>query len=310
MFPICPKPELPTRTELIDIPSIHTVSSSRKRYMSNHVNARLIWNHSHGLSRLKLLAAQASMTRPQLKPFCLAFLKLMSQSGIFWAEYETEAGKLHASFRLGQLQSDIQGFVEVGIGNCYRLPDDFAPDLILDGGGNVGLFTLYALTKWPSAKAVIFEPVPDNLERIQTHLAANDLHADVKPFCLGSSDGTMTFYCREANQGSFSDDLPYTSSINVKVSSLRPYLPSDPRTKCLIKLDIEGAELAVMPDIIRQLSPNTLVVGELHHRVAEQASFRDGVIGAGRKVEFFDEGTCAMFHILTPASAPSMSTAS
>lgn len=274
--------------------------------MSNFSNARLIWNHSRGFSRLKLLAAQASVTRPMLKPLCLAFLKLVSQDGVFWAWYDTGSGELRASFRLGQLQSDIQGFVEVGIGDCYHVPDDFAPDLIIDGGGNVGLFTLSALKKWPGAKAIIFEPVPDNLERIKAHLAANGLQADINPFCLGSSESTMTFYCREANQGNFSDDLPYTSTLDVKVISLRPYLPTDPKTKCLIKLDIEGAELEVMPDILRRLSPSTLVVGELHHREAEQVSFRETIVEAGRQVQFFDEGTCAMFHLRTPASALSL----
>ena len=80
-----------------------------------------------------------------------------------------------------------------------------------------------------------------------------------------------------------------------------PYLPTDPETKCLIKLDIEGAEMEVLPDIIRQLSPNTLVVGELHDREANQDGFWEMVAKAGRQVEFFDEGTCAMFHLNTPA---------
>ena len=243
------------------------------------------------------------MTRPAVKPLCLAFLKLVSQSGTFWAWYNAGSGDLRASFRLSQLQSDIQGFVEVGIGDCYHVPEEFDPDLIIDGGGNVGLFTLSALKKWPRAKAIIFEPVPDNLERIKAHLAANDLQAEINPFCLGSSESTMTFYCREANQGNFSDDLPYTSTLDVKVASLRPYLPSDPATKCLIKLDIEGAELEVMPDILRRLSPNTLVVGELHQREQEQAAFRETIVEAGRQIHFFDEGTCAMFHLRTPASA-------
>ena len=271
--------------------------------MSNLLNARLIWDHSRGFSRLKLLAAQASMTRPALRPLCLAFLKLVSQDGVFWARYDAGAGELRTSFRLSQLQSDIQGFVEVGAGDCYHLPKDFAPDVIIDGGGNVGLFTLSALKRWPAAKAIIFEPVPDNLERIKAHLEANDLQAEVNPFCLGSSESTMTFYCRDANQGNFSEDLPYTSTLNVRVTSLRPYMPTDPGARCLIKLDIEGAEMEVMPDIVERLSPSTIVVGELHNREATQSTFREMIIATGRQIEFFDEGTCATFHLRTPTSA-------
>jgi len=145
--------------------------------------------------------------------------------------------------------------------------------------------------------------VPDNLERIKAHLKANGFQAEINPFCLGPSESTMTFYCREANQGNFSDDLPYTSTLDVRVTSLRPYLPADPGTNCLIKLDIEGTEMEVMPDIVGRLSPGTLVIGELHNREAKQSSFREMIVGAGRQVEFFDEGTCAMFHLRTPASA-------
>ena len=268
---------------------------------ANFSNARLIWSNSRGFSHLKLLAAQASMTRPELRPFCLAFLNMVSRSGMFWAWYSTSDGTLRASFRLSQLQSDIQGLIEVGIGDCYRLPEDFSPDIIIYGGGNVGLFTLTVLKKWPKAKAIIFEPVPDNLDRIKAHLAANGLQGDINPFCLGASESKMTFYCREANQGNFSGDLPYASTLDVRVTSLMPYLPTDPETKCLIKLDIEGAETEVLPDIIRQLSPNTLVVGELHDREANQDGFWEMVAKAGRQVEFFDEGTCAMFHLNTPA---------
>lgn len=265
--------------------------------MSNFANFRQIWKHSRGFSRLKLAVAQASITRPALRPLCRAFLRLMARSGMFWATCDTGYGEVRSSFRLSQLESDVQGFLEVAIGDCYHLPQEFAPDLILDGGGNTGLFTINALRRWPSARAIIFEPVPDNIDRIQAHLKANGLQAELEPLCLGAAPGTMKFYCREANQGSFSDDLPYNREMDVQVTSLRPYLPTDPATKCLIKLDIEGAELSVTPDIVGALSENTIVVGELHQREVNQQHFKEEIIGANRQIEFFDEGTCAMFHI-------------
>ena len=67
---------------------------------ANFSNARLIWSNSRGFSHLKLLAAQASMTRPELRPFCLTFLNMVSRSGMFWAWYSTSDGTLRASFRL------------------------------------------------------------------------------------------------------------------------------------------------------------------------------------------------------------------
>ncbi len=127
--------------------------------MSTLSNARNIWSHTRGFSRLKRLAAQASVTRPALAPLCRGFLRSVSRDGVFWATYETGYGKLQTSFRLSQLAFDLQSFKEVSIGDCYHLPNDFVPELIIDGG-NTGLFTLYALKRWPSARSIILSPFP------------------------------------------------------------------------------------------------------------------------------------------------------
>jgi len=219
----------------------------------------------------------------------MAYLRSVSQEGVFWAEYKTPVGqKVKASFRLSHLPSDIYILKEVGIGDCYRLPQDFEPDVVIDGGGSNGMFALSVLKRWPRAKLRIFEPVLENLERIHAHLQANGMSAEVYPYCLGGKKGARTFYCREPGQGSFFADLPYTHTMNVEVVRLTEHLENDPRLQTLIKLDIEGAELEVLEDILQIPRPNIFIVGELHNYKLVREQFLAILEKAGFTSRFFD----------------------
>ena len=261
--------------------------------------AREIWKHSHGLNRLKLLAAASTATRPWLKPLAMAYLKNISEDGIFWAEYESAGHMARASFRLSELSSDIYILKEVGVGNCYHIPDGYEPDLIIDAGGNNGMFSLSALKRWPNAKLKIFEPVPDNLERIRAHLKANGMSAEIYSHCLGLANGMRTFYGREPEQGSFFTDPPYTHMMDVQVVRLSDYLENDPHARTFIKLDIEGAELEVLEDILQKPRPNTFIVGELHHHKGVKDHFLSLIEKAHLVPKFFDASElCVIFHAI------------
>ena len=250
--------------------------------------AREIWKHSRGFDRLKLLAAASTATRPLLRPYAMAYLKSISEEGVFWAEYETAGHTVKASFRLSQLSSDIYILKEVGVGNCYHIPEEYEPDLIIDAGGNNGMFSLSALKRWPKAKLKIFEPVPENLERIHANLKANSMSAEVVPCCLGNKEATRTFYCREPGKGSFFTDLPYTDTMKVDVVRLSEYLENDPKLRTFIKLDIEGAELEVLEDILQKPRQNTFIVGELHHHKVVKERFLSLLGKAHFTTKFFD----------------------
>ena len=44
--------------------------------------------------------------------------------------------------RGSELSSDFQAALELCCRDTYNLDQDFHPDLMIDGGGNIGLFTL------------------------------------------------------------------------------------------------------------------------------------------------------------------------
>ncbi len=146
----------------------------------------------------------------------------------------------------------------------YPIDTGFAPDLIIDGGGNTGLFTLLAAATFPTAKIVVCEPVPRNLLQIGKHLRMNRVTASVMPVCIGGSERTIPFYVREANQGSFDPGIPYRSQIDVGVVTLASLVRGCEAKRILIKLDIEGMEVEALESFVPDETRPVLVVGEVH----------------------------------------------
>src|SRR5262245_22947652 len=164
--------------------------------------ARRILRHISGSSCLKLLVATASYSRPFLAGPCSWLLRRFARDGKLEITYRTNGQSRHIFLRTSQLRSDLYSALELAVGNCYRMDTLPEPEIIIDGGGNTGLFTLAAAARWPLARAIICEPVPDNLAVLREHLNLNHLSAEVLPICLGATSGHARFYCREANEGS------------------------------------------------------------------------------------------------------------
>jgi len=152
----------------------------------------------------------------------------------------------------------------------YFVSDDINPAVVWDIGANIGAASLYFANRFPQAKIVCFEPVPDNFAILQRNITG------IPGACafnagLGSSDGEMRISASSysLNMGGFSFHASHaTPSPEVSVMVRRPdtlargeALPQPD----LIKIDTEGAEW----DILTAFSPEVLgkvrwIVGELH----------------------------------------------
>jgi FkbM family methyltransferase len=260
--------------------------------------ARNIIRRTSGLSRVKLLLAAASFSRPWLAGPCSLFLRLLSRNGKLSIRYRTNALQRKIFLRMAHLESDFCSAIELAVGDCYCLGGIREPTFIVDGGGNTGLFTLAALAHWPQAEVVICEPVPDNLAILKEHLAINNAQAEILPVCLGGAAGRARFYCREANQGSFDADLPYRSVIDVRVQTLSEVCRGHDEGETLVKLDIEGAEIDVLQEFLREPRPRTTIIGELHHHESRKSTVSEILKNAGWRAQFLQEdGETSQFRL-------------
>jgi len=128
----------------------------------------------------------------------------------------------------------------------------------LDLGGNIGLFALYMLGRWPSMTVASFEPDPNNLPVIRRAIAGNELErrwtvtgaaisnqAGALPFVSGLfAESQLAAVADPATQPPFSASLDDGHTIMVPTVDLFE-LDHD---VTLLKIDIEGAEWSILAD--------------------------------------------------------------
>jgi FkbM family methyltransferase len=91
-----------------------------------------------------------------------------------------------------QEKSDVATFWQVFFRHVYPLrPSD---RLVVDAGGNIGAFSLYALLKLPDCQVVAIEPSSSSFERLQHVLRAHGVEARCTCIraALGDVDGATT----------------------------------------------------------------------------------------------------------------------
>jgi FkbM family methyltransferase len=143
--------------------------------------------------------------------------------------------------------------------------DSLGPLRIGDLGANIGLFGVFALGRWPVAAMRSYEPDPANAALLRATIAANDAgdYWESVPVAVSNADTTATFETgmlsesRLAGEGASAAD-----TIEVPVVDLFAQPPVD-----LLKIDIEGAEWAILGDARLASHPSRAIVLEWHRRM-------------------------------------------
>lgn len=151
---------------------------------------------------------------------------------------------------------------EVLVEHVYQLDAvPFTPDLVLDLGANIGLFTLLAARRWPEAKCICVEPHPTTFSFLCDNLALNRVNA-IKLQCALDEEVGLKFLENEgAVFQALSDRATDTPALALRLDSL---IPAQDEFKLLIKMDIEGSEVAVLDELRAPLPAQSFVFIELH----------------------------------------------
>jgi FkbM family methyltransferase len=137
----------------------------------------------------------------------------------------------------------------------------FKPDVVLDLGANIGLFALLAAQRWPLANLVCVEPHPTTFSFLCDNLALNGVNA-VKLQCAVDAEVGVKFL---ENEGAVYQTLSNRASgTPVMTLQLDSLIPGRNDLKLLIKMDIEGSEVAALDHLTARLPQNTFVFIELH----------------------------------------------
>jgi FkbM family methyltransferase len=167
---------------------------------------------------------------------------------------------------------------------------------VLDGGANLGFFSV-TLVGSPSIRDIILvEPEPGNLELLRQNA---DIHSSYKilPVALSSHNGTAQFDLAASNSGHLKGSPGYlfesaTRSITVECKRIQDVLPPHWDMKhTWVKLDIEGAEYSVLPDLLRTNRRPVAISAELHdYDNADGGNLVRNLESAGYRVELVNPG--------------------
>jgi FkbM family methyltransferase len=136
---------------------------------------------------------------------------------------------------------------------------------ILDCGANIGLASLFFRRAYPHARITAFEADPALFAILQLNLGANDASAvDSQHAAIWTSGGALTFHCEGSDSGMIGSLPGAVGGRRATVPSqrLRDILDTEPVD--LLKLDIEGAEHAVLADCEPVLHRVKAIVMDLH----------------------------------------------
>ena len=136
---------------------------------------------------------------------------------------------------------------------------------ILDCGANVGLASLFFHRLYPQARITAFEADPALFAILTTNLRANGaVGIETRHVALWTSTGTLTFQCEGSDSGMIGSLPGAIDGTSTTVPSLRLRDVIDEGLVDLLKLDIEGAEDAVLADCEPVLHRVKAIVMDLH----------------------------------------------
>lgn len=180
------------------------------------------------------------------------------------------------SLRLDDVQH-LAIFDELFLHSAYDLTlVPFIPDLILDVGAHIGLFSLLAGSHWPDTPILAFEPHPENAAWARRNTAGNGLRAAVMEAAVSSKSGWMKF-----NAGGGMGNLSAQGDLTVPAIDLPALMRTIPSKRTLLKMDIEGEELNLLPHVLPALPETCAAFVEIHGRSAECAALMEKIRALG-----------------------------
>lgn len=155
----------------------------------------------------------------------------------------------------GEFESDYYGLEKIQLS-----PDD----IVLDIGGNVGMFSIYVKKKF-GCKVIAFEPVPMNFEQFKKNITLNGLSLDdfelYNVAITNVENGEIKIGTPLYNTGGSSIFHYNDSMVACKTETINKHITE----KCkYLKIDCEGGEYDIIPTILDRLNQFKYIGIEYH----------------------------------------------
>jgi FkbM family methyltransferase len=158
--------------------------------------------------------------------------------------------------------------------NAYKLPNNMEGKIVIDIGAHIGSFSLLAATR--GAKVFSFEPEKNNFTILEKNIENNNLKDQIiaENVAVGiPGEKKLYIDTKNTGQNTLREDL--NSSISpaiemVRVISLRDIFTKYNIERCdFIKIDCEGGEIDILPDVYNLYDKIQTIAIELHFSTIE-----------------------------------------
>src|SRR5215211_233929 len=181
-------------------------------------------------------------------------------------------------------------FQEIFVDGDYFFVSRKADPFIIDCGSNIGMSILFFKTLYPNAKIIGFEPEESTYALLRKNIGSNGLKGvRVYQVALGMEDTTTSFFVDPEQPGSLlmstnKARLP-KKEILVRQRKLSAFI--DREVDCL-KLDVEGAEDAVLQDLVSTgiITRIDQMLVEYHHHIDKNKDAFGAFLGQLEKSGF------------------------
>lgn len=126
---------------------------------------------------------------------------------------------------------------------------------IIDCGANIGLATIYFKMKYPNSKIISYEPDPNIFNALKQNIESFSFdNVTLKNEAISNKEGEINFFLEGGHSGMIvkEEEGSEENVIKVKTIRLKDILSKIDKISFL-KIDIEGHEETVVPDIEDQL---------------------------------------------------------
>lgn len=165
-------------------------------------------------------------------------------------------------------------FKEIFINQCYWFTTAQKAPVIIDCGSHFGQSVIYFKMMYPEAKIICFEPDDHTFSILKDNIESNGIQdVELHKIAVSDYDGEINFYNIEDNQSSIvmstvKERVPNGTKNTVETKRLSTFING---TIDFLKMDIEGAELTVLKELIKssKLQYVKQMVIEYHHHIKE-----------------------------------------
>jgi FkbM family methyltransferase len=206
-----------------------------------------------------------------------------------------ETSLLGPPFRLNDALAFVNAYEQIFRREVYRFATTRAAPLVIDGGANTGLATVWFKRRYPNARVLAFEADPDVFALLKANCAALAPDAELVPRALWTAETTLRFRQEGADAGRLlPDGAAGDEAVAVPTVRLRDYLDQEVD---LLKLDVEGVETDLLEDCKDRLGNVRNLFVEYHSFVGRPQTL-DRLLATLREAGF-------RVHVHAPAEAPS-----